>query len=171
MPAYKPARKVTLRFEEIPPSHRPAAVDCYMRLLDEGYLPENITFARYDDVLRIESTSADGSTGTSRPAEPRSPLPDKTHAATPLERGQRQALIQERKAQLAGLEGARVRAVWPGGHERIGVIERRDRFNFDLVPTDRILLHLDDEQPLIEPFTSRWAQPAPSAAAATNGAA
>ncbi len=165
----KPTRANALTFEEIPPDLRPAMVANYLRLLDQGFLPAHITFRRYGDVLRAEATYPDGRTGTSHPANPR-PAPAAERAPDPdnLDRAQRTALRDQRNQQLAALEGARVRASWPGGHERIGVLTRRDRFTFELADMESIRLHPSDRLPAFEPFTpSRASTPAPS----TSGAA
>jgi hypothetical protein len=165
-------RTTELTFEEIPPDLRPAMASNYLRLLDEGFLPEHITFRRYGDVLRAEATYPDGRAGTSRPANPR-PAPAADAAIDPatLDRDQRTALHAQRKQQFAELEGVRVRASWPGGHERFAVVTRRDRCSFELADMESLLLHPDEQFPALEPLTPRWAQPAPSAAAAADGAA
>lgn len=172
MPKSTPAEN-TVTFEEIPPDLRPAIAASYLRLLDEGFLPAHITFRRHSDVLRAHAVYPDGRAGTSRPANPL-PAPAAEAAIDPatLDREQRTALTAQRKQELAELEGTRVRASWHGGHERIGVIRRRDRYTFLLADMESLLLHPSDQLPALEPFTPRWTQPRPStAAAATDGAA
>lgn len=167
----KQSRANPLTFEEIPPDLRPAMAATYLRLLDEGFRPEHVTFSRHGDVLRAEATYPDGRGGTSRPANPR-PAPAAEAAIDPatLDRERRTALTQQRKQEFAELEGTRVRASWPGGHERIGVITRRERSTFLIADMESLLLHANDQLPALERFTPRWAQSQPSAPAAANGA-
>jgi hypothetical protein len=171
MPKSTPADN-TVTFEEVPSDLRPAMAANYLRLLDEGFLPAHITFRRHGDVLRAHAVYPDGRAGTSRPANPR-PAPAAEAAINPdtLDREQRTALTAQRKQELAALEGTRVRASWPGGHERIGVITRRDRYTFLLADMESLLLHPSDQLPALEPFTPRWTQPQPSTATATTAAA
>jgi hypothetical protein len=165
-------RTNAVMFEEIPPDLRPAMAANYLRLLDEGFLPQHITFRRHGDVLRAEAVYPDGRAGTSRPANPR-PAPAAEAAIDPstLDHEQRTALTRQRKEHFAELDGIRVRASWPGGHERGGVLTRSDRHGYVLADMESLLLHPGDQLPALEPFTPRWAQPQPSAAEAANGAA
>lgn len=166
-----PSRANALTFEEIPPDLRPAMAANYLRLLDEGFQPQHITFRRHGDVLRAEATYPDGHGGTSRPANPRpAPAAEATIDTATLDREQRTALTQQRMQEFAELEGTRVRASWPGGHERIGVITRRAHSTFLLTDMESLALHANDQLPALEPFTPRCVQVEPSAAAATAGA-
>jgi hypothetical protein len=146
-------RGSALAFEEIPARLRPAIVANYMCLLDEGFLAPHITFRRYGDVFRVEASYPDGRPGTSRPACPRGePVgePDCSLTGGAEERSEFRA---RRKALFEQLEGTRVRASWPGGHERIGVIERRDRFTYELRDIEWVRLRPDTPLPALEPFT------------------
>jgi hypothetical protein len=165
-------RSNALTFEEIPPELRPAIVAHYLQLLDAGFRVERITFRRYGHVLRAVATYPDGTVGSTLPTCPR-PAPAAEAAIAPdsLDREARAALTQQRREAIAALEGIRVRASWSGGHERIGVITRRDQYTFRLTDIESLRLHPSDQLPALEPIAPKAAHREPSAPVAMSGAA
>jgi hypothetical protein len=138
----KPAhqRPRTISFEEIPPRLRPQALAAYLRLLDEGYDPERITFRDHSGLVRVVGATPDGRPGTSRPTSPDRIAPEAARCDQPLSGEQITARVREREGDLRALIGRRVRIRWPNGHERTGVVRDRDS-SPAIFLEDPILLH------------------------------
>jgi hypothetical protein len=137
-----------LTFEEIPAIQRPAAAVRYLRLLDEGVLPKNIRFADYAGTLRVEPADPSGSDGTSRGVPPVAELLADQPPITTATSGDE--AVERRRSLLAALVGQRVRLRWPGGHQRVGVLEHDERFGYGVTPQAAVYIDVAGKSPVIE---------------------